>query len=351
MGTTEGGDRIEARADRDSILIGTQSTTYSEADVAQAWAELALEGTVKVAEVRYTSDDVAAAAAAAGIVLGAVKVEETRFTLDDVKDAAYRAGVELDGVKVAQETNTLDDVRAAALLDGIEEGVAYEMMEGIFVTPTLADVRQAAFERGVVEGGVKTEEVLYTIGDVIAAATAAGVVEGAVDQALDLYSTDDVIAAATAAGVTENEIVVAQELYTSDDMVAEVASRLGIVAGSADVEGDEFRIEGPTSASAREEVVSDGQSFVIQRDEQDVWIYGMDDGDTVVIDGPMTNWGLPTEAEVVTLEGGDTAQKVQLTNNAGTAGDTSDDLVLNLFFADGGNVDSATLLDRIKWES
>jgi hypothetical protein len=350
-GTTEGGDRIEARADRDSILIGTQSTTYSEADVAQAWAELALEGTVKVAEVRYTSDDVAAAAAAAGIVLGAVKVEETRFTLDDVKDAAYRAGVELDGVKVAQETNTLDDVRAAALFDGIEEGVAYEMEEGIFVTPTLTDVRQAAFERGVVEGGVKTEEVLYTISDVIAAATAAGVVEGAVDQALDLYSTDDVIAAATAAGVTENEIVVAQELYTSDDMVAEVASRLGIVAGSADVEGDEFRIEGPTSASAREEVVSDGQSFVIQRDEQDVWIYGMDDGDTVVIDGPMTNWGLPAEAEEVTLEDGGTAQKVQLTNNAGTAGDTSDDLVLNLFFADGGNVDSATLLDRIKWES
>lgn len=215
----------------------------------------------------------------------------------------------------------------------------------------LANVRLYALARGIVEGAVKAEEVLYTIDDVLAAATASGVVEGEVDQALELYSAGDVIAAATAAGVVEGVVYIAEELYTSDDMVAEVASRLGIVAGSANVEGDEFRIEGPTSASAREEVVSDGQSFVIQRDEQDVWIYGMDDGDTVVIDSPMTNWGLPTEAEVVTLEGGDTAQKVQLTNNAGTAGDTSDDLVLNLFFADGGNVDSATLLDRIKWES
>jgi len=302
-----------------------------------------------VGEVAYTADDVAAAAAAADVVLGEVKVEETRFTLDDVKDAAFRAGVELGGVKVAQEINTVDDVRAAAALDGVVEG---QLNDSIGLAWTLADVRAAAFDRGVVEGAVKTEEVLYTTDDVIAAATAAGVVEGEVDQALELYSADDVIAAATAAGVVEGVVYIAQELYTSDDMVAEVASRLGIVAGSANVEGDEFRIEGPTSASAREEVVSDGQSFVIQRDEQDVWIYGMDDGDTVVIDGPQGQWSVPTQAEEVTLEGGDTLLKVQLTKDvAGTADDTSDDLVLNLFFADAGNVDSTSVINKIQWES
>jgi hypothetical protein len=35
----------------------------------------------------------------------------------------------------------------------------------------------------------------------------------------------------------------------------------------------------------------------------------------------------------------------------GTTTSTADDVTLNIFFADAGNVDSTTLLNRIKWES
>jgi len=136
----------------------------------------------------------------------------------------------------------------------------------------------------------------------------------------------------------------------SGDVIEAQADRDSILIGKAGNDGDEFHVAGPTSASAEQEVVASGDTFVIQRDEQDVWIYGMDGNEEVVIDGPSTNWVVPAQAEEVTLEGGDKVLKVQLTNS-GTASDTSDDLVLNLFFADAGNVDSTSVINKIQWES
>jgi len=135
------------------------------------------------------------------------------------------------------------------------------------------------------------------------------------------------------------------------DVVRANADQDSILVGMKGNGGDEFHVAGPTNASAREEVVVENETFVIQRDEQDVWIYGMDGDEKVIIDGPSTNWNIPGQAEEVTLEGGDKVLKVQLTDNAGTASDTSDDLVLNLFFADAGDVTSTSVINKIQWES
>jgi hypothetical protein len=136
------------------------------------------------------------------------------------------------------------------------------------------------------------------------------------------------------------------------DIVEAQADRDSILVGNEANNSDAFRVEAPTDASQRQEVVANGQTFEMARDDQDVWIYGMDGTEDVTISGDRAGWTLAQNAEEVVLAGGDKVFKAVASYDNGTAQDTSDDLVLNLFFQDGGNVDSSTLLsDRIKWES
>ena len=81
-------------------------------------------------------------------------------------------------------------------------------------------------------------------------------------------------------------------------------------------------------------------------EDTEVWIYGMDSVDGVDANDSVTisqQWSTATQADVV-LAGGETVQKVSMTFDGS-------DAVLDLFFADGGNVNSTDLIDRIKFES
>ena len=122
---------------------------------------------------------------------------------------------------------------------------------------------------------------------------------------------------------------------------------------------DTFVIDGPTAASA-----ADGN---IAMDRQEVWVYGMGNGsdaadkDDVVIRlggggqevaaGDVATFLTANDVDVTaTAASGSDPAKVTVTfgNNTAT---TADDLALDIFFADAGNVDSTFLADRIKWES
>ena len=52
-----------------------------------------------------------------------------------------------------------------------------------------------------------------------------------------------------------------------------------------------------------------------------------------------------------TMADGTTVKQAKVTFNLGSTATNADDVTLNIFFADAGNVDSTTLLNRIKWES
>jgi hypothetical protein len=142
------------------------------------------------------------------------------------------------------------------------------------------------------------------------------------------------------------------------DVIEAQADRDSIMVGHKDgTKVDEFIVDVPTEASAQQEVVANGTTFDVARDEQDVWIYGMNGTEVVTLDGTDdgTDWSLTGtqdgKFEEVTLANGSSAFKAVVTKGGGTP-QTNDDIVLNLFFADGGNVDSSSLLaDRIKWES
>ena len=106
----------------------------------------------------------------------------------------------------------------------------------------------------------------------------------------------------------------------------------------------------------------------IAADSQDVWIYGMagthklDNDDVVVKIGSGTSSHAYNELATLSslnsggftmtnfTENGVTGKKATVVLN-GTTTSTNDDVTLNIFFADAGNVDSTTLLNRIKWES
>lgn len=137
---------------------------------------------------------------------------------------------------------------------------------------------------------------------------------------------------------------------------------------------DEFIINAPTSASAAQGSVA--------ANSQDVWLYGVGNGsatddlenlkidmgagstitsvkasttmwmvESTAADGAKSYSGATDTAFATgrTLADGTTVQQATLKFNDG--GVTTDDVYLNIFFADAGNVDSTTILDRIKWES
>jgi hypothetical protein len=136
---------------------------------------------------------------------------------------------------------------------------------------------------------------------------------------------------------------------------------------------DEFIINAPTSASAAQGSVA--------ANSQDVWLYGVGNGsdaslenlkidmgagsiitsvkasttkwmvESTAADGAKSYSGATDTAFATgrTLADGTTVQQATLKFNDG--GVTTDDVYLNIFFADAGNVDSTTILNRIKWES
>jgi hypothetical protein len=137
---------------------------------------------------------------------------------------------------------------------------------------------------------------------------------------------------------------------------------------------DEFIINAPTAASAAQGSVA--------ANSQDVWLYGVGNGsatdnlenlkidmgegstitsfkasttkwmvESTAADGAKSYSGASDTAFATgrTLADGTTVQQATLKFNDG--GVTTDDVYLNIFFADAGNVDSTTILNRIKWES
>ncbi|MDC3014316.1 hypothetical protein OA085_02365, partial [Alphaproteobacteria bacterium] len=147
-----------------------------------------------------------------------------------------------------------------------------------------------------------------------------------------------------------------------------------VLSASADVDSvmigtsgkfDIFEINAPTAAGSGS---TDSQ---IANEVQEVWIYGMSnqsgtvfDKDEIVIKldsstaltSPLSGAtgtiasGITYKVETPgTLADGDNFAKVEFTFDGGQAGN-ADDYLLELYLEDMGNIDSQTLLDRIRWE-
>ena len=128
---------------------------------------------------------------------------------------------------------------------------------------------------------------------------------------------------------------------------------------------DIFEINAPTAAG------SGSTNSQIANEVQEVWIYGMSnqtgttfDKDEIVIKldsstaltSPLSGTtgtiasGITYKVETPgTLSDGDNFAKVEFTFDGGQAGN-ADDYLLELYLEDMGNIDSQTLLDRIRWE-
>jgi len=147
-----------------------------------------------------------------------------------------------------------------------------------------------------------------------------------------------------------------------------------VLSASADVDSvmigtsgkfDIFEINAPTAAG------SGSTNSQIANEVQEVWIYGMSnqsgtvfDKDEIVIKldsstaltSPLSGAtgtiasGITYKVETPgTLADGDNFAKVEFTFDGGQAGN-ADDYLLELYLEDMGNIDSQTLLDRIRWE-
>jgi hypothetical protein len=78
----------------------------------------------------------------------------------------------------------------------------------------------------------------------------------------------------------------------------------------------------------------------------------LDTGEDVIIElnGSAQPTVTTSDVTVETLADGGTVQKVSITFDQGD-GAGANDAILDLFFADAGNVNSTDLIDRIKFES
>jgi len=183
----------------------------------------------------------------------------------------------------------------------------------------------------------------YYLGKVTGLSTAGTQVDGGANNVVGTGSDD-----------TTSNIV-------AGDVLRAGADRDSLLIGTVD-KHDTFVIDQPTAASAYKSVGN------IAADSQDVWIYGMGganklDNDHVVVKvGSGSTSHAYNEAATLTAlksngftmtdfnENGVQGKKATVVLN-GTTTETADDVTLNIFFADAGNVDSTTLLNRIKWES
>jgi hypothetical protein len=183
----------------------------------------------------------------------------------------------------------------------------------------------------------------------------------------------------------ENPLSAAVQTYYLGDVQGRVSGTNGgdIIHAGADHNSlligtsglnDTFRIDAPTSASNI--LLENGARDVT---EQNVWLYGNSDkNDSIVIKAgagaTATDTTLDTQGALKagvanatfvdadantagtqlfskTMADGTTVKQAKVTFNLGDTTTNADDVTLNIFFADAGNVDSTTLLNRIKWES
>jgi len=129
----------------------------------------------------------------------------------------------------------------------------------------------------------------------------------------------------------------------SGDLITASAGHDSIMIGSSG-KIDQFVIESTSNGS----------------EQQEVWIYGLSDGtaafdqeDVVIsLNGSSSLAGslLATDVTAQTLAGGASVKKVSLTLDHGDSNATNDS-TLDIIFADAGNVDSQSLIDRLKFES
>jgi len=162
----------------------------------------------------------------------------------------------------------------------------------------------------------------------------------------DIYQIEGLQIAAE----SDNPLEAAVQSYVFGQ-VSESSATGDILSASADedtiligTEGrtDEFRITAPTDSA----------------ESTEAWIYGMhtngtlDANEEVIIElnGSASPTLTATDVTTETLADGGTVQKVSITFDQGDGAGVND-AVLDLFFADAGNVNSTDLIDRIKFES
>jgi Ca2+-binding RTX toxin-like protein len=154
------------------------------------------------------------------------------------------------------------------------------------------------------------------------------------------------------------------------DIIHADADRNSLLIGNSALD-DKFLIEAPTADSNYlDGLNADGSERRVVA-EQDVWLYGANDGDDSVVikvgSGSVLSSTAPTSARATiedsdavtsgtqlfekTMADGSEVKYAKVTFNVGGTATKADDVTLNIFFADAGNVDSTTLLNRIKWES
>ena len=197
----------------------------------------------------------------------------------------------------------------------------------------------------------------------------------------------------------ESEAVSAGAIDTADatsgvtaggDHLSADADINSIMIGTAG-RNDTFEVDAATSASEQQVVGAQTIAAV----NQEVWIYGMRSGDTFDLDtvkinlnsgtaltspetvstslsalsgsavktgtlGVILDRGTADSSDDLTINFGLSVteitggQKVSLTYDSDldeSDGSTTDNVTMDLFFADAGNIDSTTLINRIQWES
>ena len=285
-----------------------------------------------------TSDDIFVSTQGDDVVIGGLGEDtyETRIL-----------GV-TSGSAINNGTETLNDLGGVGEVDTI-------FFEGV------RDLGDLDFDRVAIrrEGDGRSLEVTYnqyrgvddpdTVADETGMLHATGKVEVFNQFSLsqsDLYAIEGLEIAKEA----DNPLDAAVQRYVFGD-VTESAASGDILSASADEDTiligtqgktDEYRITAPTDSAEHTEA----------------WIYGMSDGtnldaneDVIIsLNGSAAPDKNQLSVDNVTLAGGDKVQKVSITFDQGD-GAGGNDAILDLFFADGGNVDSSSLIDRIKFES
>ena len=276
-----------------------------------------------------TSDDIFVSTQGDDIVIGGLG-EDTYET---------RILGETGATAIDNGTETLNDLGGVGEVDTV-------FFEGV------RDLGDLVFDRVELrrEGEDRSLEIRYeqyrgiddedTVADEVGALHATGAVELFNQFSLsqsDLYAIEGLQIAAE----TDNPLEAAVQSYVFGE-VTESADTGDILSASAnedtiligtDGKTDEYRIEAPTEGA-------------------EAWIYGMGDGtnldasEDVIIGLNGSTVSSMSDVSQVTLAGGDAVQKVSITFDQG-----GNDAILDLFFADGGNVNSTDLLDRIKFES
>ncbi|MDA9816140.1 hypothetical protein N9C75_03690, partial [Alphaproteobacteria bacterium] len=197
----------------------------------------------------------------------------------------------------------------------------------------------------------------YYLADVTNESSIAGLaLDGSGQQNTLAADSTGVLLDGTAGDITS---IVDGDIFTAE---ADVDTIMIGTAGKYDV----FEINAPTVSG------SNADNSIIANETQEVWIYGMvnsagnaldlDDiiiklGSGTALSDPLSA-GIPGTLDITNLgistptmgDGTTDVAKLSLEFGNGTAGDATDDYLLDLYFSDMGNIDADVILDRIRWE-